>query len=81
MKATGKTVKTKETPTEKAAASEESNTPAVEVEIVSETIEKDKVPKIDDKCCSNVPMEFCLLNLLFSDAFMYLTLIKIWEKT
>ena len=55
VKANGETARSKETTAEKeAVSSDEPNTPAVEVERVSEeTVEKDKVPKIDDEFCSN----------------------------
>ena len=54
MEAIGERARSKETTAEKVAAKSEPNTPAVEVKRVSkETVEKDRVPKIDDEFCSN----------------------------
>ena len=54
VKAIGERSRSKETTEKAVASSEEPNTPAVEVErVLEETVEKDKVPKIDDKFCSN----------------------------
>ena len=55
VEAIGERARSKETTAEKeAVSSDEPNTPAVEVErVLEETVEKDKVPKIDDEFCSN----------------------------